>query len=218
MDSEKLEAFIDAVLAIILTVIVLELPQPETITLTGFWALKTNFFAYLTSFIVVLTNWYFFHIIFEAIKKIDGKVIAMTGLVVFIMSLLPYYTILISNNFSNLNAQLCYCAFFIVIELAYDILFWMITNIEHNKYLKNILNIKRTGLHLIFYFMGIVLGCLFKPEIIVLFVFITVLTWFIHVYMSIKDIDENKKSDTKKRHEGKNIIIMKSDKSEKMKL
>ena len=189
MNSEKLEAFVDAVLAIILTVIVLELPQPETITLAGFWALKTSFFAYMTSFIVVLTNWYFFHIIFEIIKKIDGKVIAMTGLVVFVMSLLPYFTILISNNFSNLNAQLCYCGFFIVIELAYDVLFWMITKIEHNKELKEILNLKRTTIHLIFYAVGIVLGYKVMPTIIVVFVFIAVLTWFIHVYLSIKDID-----------------------------
>jgi len=191
LNSEKLEAFVDAVLAIILTVIVLELPQPETITLAGFWALKTNFFAYLTSFIVVLTNWYFFHIIFEIIKKIDGKVIAMTGLVVFVMSLLPYFTLLISNNFTNLNAQLCYCAFFIVIELAYDVLFWMITKIEHNKDLKKILNIKRTLIHLIFYALGIILGIMITPEIIVVFVFIAVLTWFVHVYISIKDIDND---------------------------
>ena len=191
LDSEKLEAFVDAVLAIILTVIVLELPQPETVTLAGFWALKTNFFAYLTSFIVVLTNWYFFHIIFEIIKKIDGRVIAMTGAVIFIMSLLPYFTLLISNNFSDINAQLCYCGFFIVIELAYDVLFWMITNIEHNSELKDILNLKRTGIHLLFYAVGIILGYMLMPEIIVVFVFITVLTWFIHVYMSIKDIDTN---------------------------
>ena len=191
MDSEKLETFVDAVLAIILTVIVLELPQPETITLTGFWALKTNFFAYIISFIVVLTNWYFFHIIFEIIKKIDGKVIAMTGLVVFVMSLLPYFTLLISNNFSNLNAQICYCTFFIVIELAYDVLFWMITKIEHNKDLKELLNIKRTSIHLILYAIGIILGIFVTPEIIVLFIFIAVVTWFIHVYLSIKDIDTN---------------------------
>ena len=189
LNSEKLEAFVDAVLAIILTVIVLELPQPESITFMGFWALKTNFFAYLISFIVILTNWYFFHIIFEIIRKINGKVIAITGLVVFVMSLLPYFTLLISDNFSNLNAQLCYCSFFIVIELSYDILFWMITKIEHNKELNNLLNIKRTGIHMLFYVAGIVLGIMYKPEIIVFFIFITVLTWFIHVYLSIKDID-----------------------------
>lgn len=191
MNSEKLEAFVDAVLAIILTVIVLELPQPESVTFAGFWALKTNFFAYLTSFIVVLTNWYFFHIIFEIIKKIDGKVIAMTGTVVFVMSLLPYFTILISDNFSNLNAQLCYCVFFIIVELAYDVLFWMITKIEHNMELKQILNLKRTAIHLIFYAIGIILGYMITPEIIVFFVFIAVLTWFIHVYFSIKDIDSS---------------------------
>lgn len=189
MNSEKLEAFVDAVLAIILTVIVLELPQPESITFMGFWALKTNFFAYLISFIVILTNWYFFHIIFEIIQKINGKVISMTGLVVFVMSLLPYFTLLISDNFSNLNAQLCYCSFYIIIELSYDILFWMITKIEHNKELNNLLNLKRTGIHLLSYVVGIVLGIMYKPEIIVFFVFITVLTWFIHVYLSIKDID-----------------------------
>lgn len=151
--------------------------------------MKTNFFAYLTSFIVVLTNWYFFHIIFEIIKKINGKVIAMTGLVVFVMSLLPYFTLLISNNFSNLNAQICYCTFLIVIELAYDVLFWMITKIEHNKDLKKILNVKRTLIHIIFYIIGIILGITISPEIIVVFVFVSVLTWFIHVYLSIKDID-----------------------------
>ena len=189
VDSEKLEAFVDAVLAIILTVIVLELPQPESITFLGFWALKANFFAYLTSFIVVLTNWYFFHIIFEIIRKIDGKVIAMTGLVVFFMSLLPYFTILISNNFSDLNAQLCYCGFFIVIELAYDVLFWMITKIEHNRELKKILNLKRTAIHFVLYILGIISGYLITPEIIVVVVFITVLTWFIHVYMTISEIN-----------------------------
>ena len=110
----------------------------------------------------------------------------MTGLVVFVMSLLPYFTLLISNNFTNINAQLCYCIFFIVIELAYDVLFWMIINIEHNSDLKQLLNLKRTGLHLLLYAIGIILGYLFTAEIIVVFVFVVVLTWFIHVYMSIK--------------------------------
>ena len=106
LNSDKLETFVDGVLAIILTVIVLELPQPETITFMGFWALKNSFFAYLTSFIVVLANWYFFHIIFSIAKEIDGKVIGITGGLLFVMSLLPYFTLLLSSNFDNFNAQL----------------------------------------------------------------------------------------------------------------
>ena len=67
----------------------------------------------------------------------------------------------------------------------------MIIKIEHNYNLKEILNLKRTILHLVFYMIGIVLGCLITPEIIIIFVFITVLTWFVHVYLSIKNIDIN---------------------------
>jgi fatty acid desaturase len=56
--------------------------------------------------------------------------------------------------------------------------------------LKDILNLKRTLSHLIFYAIGIILGILITPEIIVVFVFIAVVTWFLHVYLSIKDIDK----------------------------
>ena len=36
MDTNRLEAFYDAIIAIIVTVLVLELPQPETATIAGF--------------------------------------------------------------------------------------------------------------------------------------------------------------------------------------
>ena len=42
MEKDRLGAFIDAVLAIIMTILVLELPRPETYGITGLWALRTN--------------------------------------------------------------------------------------------------------------------------------------------------------------------------------
>lgn len=42
MEKDRLGAFIDAVLAIIMTILVLELPRPETYDVTGLWALRTN--------------------------------------------------------------------------------------------------------------------------------------------------------------------------------
>ena len=190
MGSDKLEAFVDAVLAIILTVIVLELPQPESISLLGFWNLRANFFSYLTSFIVILANWYFFHVIFSIVKSIDGKVIGITGCLIFVISLLPYFTILISNNFNNFYAQLTYCIFFIVVEVTYDISFNVLIRIENNKELENILSIKRTIFHILFYIVGILIGYYFYPPIILIFVFLTVLSWFIDVYRSIVKIEE----------------------------
>lgn len=50
MDKERLAAFTDAVLAIIMTILVLELEKPEHVTWQGIWALRVNYFAYALSF------------------------------------------------------------------------------------------------------------------------------------------------------------------------
>ncbi|MFM0855360.1 TMEM175 family protein [Streptococcus suis] len=50
MNKERISAFVDAVLAIIMTILVLELKRPESLTVEGFWALRNNFFSYTISF------------------------------------------------------------------------------------------------------------------------------------------------------------------------
>lgn len=52
MTTNRLEAFYDAIIAIIVTVLVLELPQPATASIQSILALKTSYFAYLISFLV----------------------------------------------------------------------------------------------------------------------------------------------------------------------
>ena len=50
MEKEKLGAFMDAVLAIIMTILVLELEKPSASAFKAIWELKMNFFAYTLSF------------------------------------------------------------------------------------------------------------------------------------------------------------------------
>ena len=52
MNSERFEALIDAIVAIIITIIVLELPVPEVVSWSSIFALKMNFFAYFVSFLL----------------------------------------------------------------------------------------------------------------------------------------------------------------------
>nr|WP_307122730.1 TMEM175 family protein [Streptococcus moroccensis] len=49
-----MSAFVDAVLAIILTILVLELECPDSLTVEGFWALRNNFFASLAKVVYSL--------------------------------------------------------------------------------------------------------------------------------------------------------------------
>ena len=61
MTKERLTAFFDAVLAIIMTILVLELEKPSEVSLKGFLALKENFFAYTLSFFSPISNIAFFN-------------------------------------------------------------------------------------------------------------------------------------------------------------
>lgn len=75
MTKERLAAFTDAVLAIIMTILVLELERPETITWTGFWELRESFFAYSLSFFWLGAMWANLHNEWYTIKTISRKTI-----------------------------------------------------------------------------------------------------------------------------------------------
>lgn len=55
MGKERLMAFTDAVLAIIMTILVLELEKPEAATLEALWALKENLFR-IRAFVLLAGN------------------------------------------------------------------------------------------------------------------------------------------------------------------
>lgn len=50
MGKERIAAFTDAVLAIIMTILILELEKPNPLSVAGLWALRENFFSYALSF------------------------------------------------------------------------------------------------------------------------------------------------------------------------
>ena len=73
MEKERLGAFIDAVLAIVMTILVLELEKPKTFDLQGLWELRTNFFAYGISFFWLGAMWVNIHSSSHLIKKVSQK-------------------------------------------------------------------------------------------------------------------------------------------------
>ncbi len=73
MSKERLTAFFDAVLAIIMTILVLELEKPNEISLRGFLELKENFFAYTLSFFWLGSMWVNHHNEWIEVDKISKK-------------------------------------------------------------------------------------------------------------------------------------------------
>ena len=128
-----MEAFYDAIMAIIVTVLVLELPQPATATIASILALKTSYFAYLVSFLVCTNIWQYHHVIYNHVDKIDSKIIWQNILLLLVISLIPYLTTFVAGNPFSLLAEVLYGLDFILINI---ILYWMaksLMNLNHDK-------------------------------------------------------------------------------------
>lgn len=71
MPKNRLEAFTDAVIAIIMTILVLELHQPNTDTWQALSALRYRFMIYIVSFFTLVIYWNNHHHMFQVVHKVN---------------------------------------------------------------------------------------------------------------------------------------------------
>ncbi len=108
MNKDRLIAFTDAVLAIIMTILILGLDKPSELTFDGMWELRYSFLAYLLSFFWIGSVWSALNSIWEKVERISGIVVWWNLVFLFFISFLPYATGLVSNNFDNRMTQAFY--------------------------------------------------------------------------------------------------------------
>ena len=166
MDTGRLEAFYDAIIAIIITVLVLELPQPANTSLTAIWALKTNYFAYFISFLVCANLWQYHHLIYNHVARINNKIIWLNILVMLVFSLVPYITTFVANHPNSLIPQVLYGLDFILVDIILYQMAKSLLEINTDKEirLKNVMNIeKAVYTPFIIFIVGFIIALLGYP-------------------------------------------------------
>jgi uncharacterized membrane protein len=99
MGSSRLEAFSDGVLAIIITIMVLELDVPEGETLHDLWeATGLGLLTYLLSFVYIGIYWNNHHHLFSVVERVDGLVLWMNLHLLLWLSLYPFTTAWIDES------------------------------------------------------------------------------------------------------------------------
>ena len=177
LETGRLEAFYDAIIAIIVTVLVLELPQPATASLASIWALKTSYFAYLISFLVCANLWQYHHIIYNHVNRINRNIIWQNILLMFVFSLIPYLTIFVANHPNEFIPQALYGLDFIIVDI---ILYFMAKSLlkineENEDYLKNALNVKEAlYIPFVIFIIGFIIAILGYPIAISICCLITI--------------------------------------------
>jgi len=98
MKTGRLEAFSDGVIAVIITIMVLELKAPHTGTLEALLAVAPSLSIYGMSFAVVAIMWVNHHHLFEKAKGADASLLWSNNLLLFWMSLIPFVTAYLGEN------------------------------------------------------------------------------------------------------------------------
>ena len=92
MGKGRLEAFSDGVIAVVITIMVLELEVPHEATLAAFDSVLPVLLGYVLSFVYVGIYWNNHHHLFQAVHAISGGILWLNLHLLFWLSLLPFVT------------------------------------------------------------------------------------------------------------------------------
>ena len=92
MGTNRLEAFSDAVIAIIITIMVLELAPPHEGELTALIPLIPKFLSYVLSFVFLGIYWNNHHHLWQAVERVNGTILWANLHLLFWLSLIPFAT------------------------------------------------------------------------------------------------------------------------------
>jgi uncharacterized membrane protein len=186
-DTERFEALIDAIIAIIITIIVLEIPTAVNGDLASLLDLKLEFIAYAISFIVCFNMWDFTYNLFEIVDKINYKSIWAISLGLFFLSLIPYLTTYVSMNFNEFVPQFLYGIDFMIINICSIVATYQMKKVdESNKYLQTAFqNYNNFILNIVFTCIFMLIGYYYYPPIIILSCLLSIILAWIFMYKKI---------------------------------
>ncbi len=130
MTKGRIEAFSDGVLAIIITIMVLELKVPEGFTFASLKPLYPKIISYIVSFVYVGLYWNNHHHLFQIVQKVNGKVLWSNLNLLFWLSLMPVTTNWIGESHFERDPIIAYGVVLIMCALSYTIVEHFVILIE----------------------------------------------------------------------------------------
>jgi len=122
MKKGRLEAFSDGVLAIIITIMVLEIKVPHGSNLGVLKSLIPVFLSYVLSFIYIGIYWNNHHHLFQAVKQVSGSILWANLHLLFWLSLIPFVTGWMGENHFSETPMALYGVVLLMAAMASTIL------------------------------------------------------------------------------------------------
>jgi uncharacterized membrane protein len=180
MHKGRIEAFSDGVIAIIITIMVLEIKVPHGHDLAALAPLLPVFLSYVLSFVYVGIYWNNHHHMFQAVKHVDGSVLWANLFLLFTLSLLPFSTgFMGENEFAQVPVAL-YAFNLLMCAVAYTVLVIALTKLhgKDSDFAKAISGDKKGKISLVAYIAAIPLVFV-SPIISSVLLLIVALIWLV---------------------------------------
>jgi TMEM175 potassium channel family protein len=133
-ETGRIEAFSDGVFAIAITLLILEIKVPNAHDLgpsgglgAALLRLWPSYLAFVTSFATILVMWVNHHRLFNHIRRSDQAFLFWNGLLLFLVTFVPFPTALLAEYLTHAQARLAvsvYSGTFVAIALAFCGLWW----------------------------------------------------------------------------------------------
>lgn len=180
MKKGRLEAFSDGVLAIIVTIMVLELKPPHGGTWADIVVLLPKFGSYVLSFMMVWIYWNNHHHVFQLVEKVDGKILLANGLLLFFLSLIPFATAWMGESHFSSHSVMLMGIVFLLCGIAYLLLTKAIIESHgyESKFAKAMNRDIKGNISWIAYLIGIILALYFPLVSIIIYLSVAMM-WII---------------------------------------
>jgi len=122
MTKTRLENFSDAVIAIILTIMVLELKVPHTTSWDDIFHVYPLFISYCLSFAFIAIYWVNHHHLLHAVRSVNSRILWSNLLLLFTLSLIPWGTAVMGEHNFEQNGVILYTLLCLLPAIAYTIL------------------------------------------------------------------------------------------------
>ncbi|HTC44244.1 MAG TPA: TMEM175 family protein [Steroidobacteraceae bacterium] len=130
MNTSRIEAFSDGVIAIIITIMVLELKVPQGSDLAALVPMIPQFLSYVLSFMYVGIYWNNHHHLLHTAKQVSGSILWANLNLLFWLSMFPIVTEWVGEHHTASVPTACYGAVLMLAALAYWLLQRMIIAVQ----------------------------------------------------------------------------------------
>lgn len=175
----RMEAFSDGVMAVIITIMVLELRPPDGAGLGDLWKVHAKFLVYVLSFVYIGIYWNNHHHLLRATPHIDGAVMWANLHLLFWLSLVPASTAWAGDHPDQPVPAMVYGSFALLAGVAYYILVRFIIRANHGSDIEKAIGGDFKGvISIVIYALGMLVAL--KIPVLSYFVYAIVsVIWFI---------------------------------------